>query len=334
MPTKEEYESYKSSKGGAGQIAAAAWNTMSNPFRTAGAVSDRDASRYLETGGNANGGFGNQLTDPFGIGNALVGKYGSFNSNMDEGVFMSMSDDDWARFKMMSTREQDAFIEQRRAQIPDAAKAKSEADLAAQKEAEYQKWRQDTMRRLDDFSKEMGKPIDQLIREGDLGAISARDTGANMGAQAGYNAGVSGGGLSVANTQRAQTSAGLGYQMQRQQMGAQATQGLLGAMAGVSQEGAQQRAYNDNLNLTLQQAQAAAQQQRYQQASAQSGQTMGLIGAGVGAYFGGAAGAQAGYGLGSGLGQSSYQNQNPYQPYQYKTPNGQKPSSTPFYGSQ
>lgn len=272
-------------------------------------------------GANASGNGSAGGNDLLGI---HVGDGTTINDNMTEDVYNSMSADEWNAFAHMTRAQQDQFIVRRSKEAGKYYNDKRESDKAAAaqaaEEAKYKAWRESALQRLDKFSQEMGKPLDQLLREGDAGAQAATTTGANQAATAAYGRGIGGGGLSTANTQRAFLDAGQGYTLQRQQMGAQATQGLLQGLQGEYMNGEDRRRYEQGLNLQLQQAQAGAYNQQYQQHSQQAGGTLGLIGAGVGAYFGGAAGAQAGYSLGSGIGSQNYQNQNPYQAPQYKYP--------------
>lgn len=189
----------------------------------------------------------------------------------------------------------------------------------------YQQWADQVMVRLDDFSKQMGKPLDQLLKEGDLGARSATDMGANQAATQAYGRGLGGGGISALNTQRAALSAGLGYQQNRQAMGLQATQGLMGAL--------QNKSLNDQqINLQLQNAQAnaeaysAAQHQAMMQAA---GSVLGGVAGGVASYAGGGSfsgGYQTGSQIGGGLG-GIYGAQG-YQPYQYRPPTSSPTTSS------
>lgn len=261
----------------------------------------------------------NYLTD-------LTGTTPSFVEMNDEDVFNSMTPDDWTEFNHMNDGERRQFVANRKKkllpELEKRRKAEEEAALQKQKEAEFQKWREDTMKRLDTFSKEMGMPVEELIARGDLGVKNAGATAQNMANQAAMAAGVGGRGLSLANTQRAVTDAQAKYQLQRAQLGSQATQGLLGAMSGMSMEQEARRQYEQNMNLQLQQAQAAAQQQQYLQGQQRSGQMLGMIGGVVGGVYGGPTGAAAGYQLGSGLGQASYGQGNQYKPYNYSYPSG------------
>lgn len=182
----------------------------------------------------------------------------------------------------------------------------SEDELAAQaekqKEAEFQAWRMSTMQRLDAFSKEMGMPVEQLIARGDLGIKNAGNTGRNLAGTAAYGAGLGDGGISNLNTQRAVTDAQSKYQMQRQQMGLNATQGLLGEMGNMSHDREDTRRYEQGMNMSLQQAQEQARQMQFAQKQQQNSQLWGTIGGVAGGIYGGPAGAAAGQALGSGLG--------------------------------
>lgn len=252
---------------------------------------------------------------------------------MTEDVYNTLTPEEWAAFAQKSDAEQQQFIQARRRAImmnqvnkaasdrdPNGPQAKARAE--ADRQAKYQKWRDDTNTRLDAFSKEMGMSVDELVARGDVGMNAARSNAANQAGMAARGAGLTGGGVSNMNTTRAITDASLGYQSQRQAMGLQATQALAGGLQNQYMNDEDRRRYEQGINMQLQQAQQAAQNQGYQQRMQQAGGPMGLVGGAVGAYFGGAQGAQAGYQLGSGLGQSNYQSQNPYKPYEYQYPSG------------
>lgn len=245
----------------------------------------------------------------------------TLNAGMTEEIYNSMSPEEWQHFAKLGRAGQQEWIAQRTKELASYNKRKNYVDpaIAEQKAKEeaYQKWRNDVMTRLDDFSKKMGMSVDQLIASGDAGVQAAQNTGLRAGAAQGL--GLSGG-LSTLNSQKAAADSMNAYQMQRQQMGLNATSALMGGLQQQYMNDEDRRRYEQGLNLQLQQAQGAAQQQLYNQKLQQSGGTLGLIGAGVGAYFGGAAGAQAGYSLGSGLGQQQYMQNNPYRPYQYRYP--------------
>lgn len=204
----------------------------------------------------------------------------------------------------------------------DPAVQKQQADEAA-----FQKWRNDTMTRLDAFSKEMNMPVDQLIAKGDLGVMNAGAQGRAQAGSAAYGAGLGGGGISAMNTQRAVTDAQSQYQLQRAGLGLQATNSLLGNMSDMAHAGEDTRRYEQGMNMQLQQANEQARQMRFAQGQQQAGQKVGILGGVFGGLFGGPAGASAGYNLGSGLGQSQY---GTYRPNQLQYPKG---SSYPGSGS-
>lgn len=204
-----------------------------------------------------------------------------------------------------------------------------------QGQATYEQWRDQVMQRLDAFSKDMNKPLDQLIKEGDLGAISASNTGANQAASAGYAAGVGGGGLSTANTQRAQLSAGLGYQQNRQALGLQATGNLMSGLQN-------QTIHDQDVNMQMQNAQANAEAysaQQKQQMWQAAGSVLGGVAGGAMSYGNGgsfSSGYQTGSNIGGGLG--GLAGAQGYQPYSYHAPTSPRPrglgsgSGSSYYG--
>jgi hypothetical protein len=181
------------------------------------------------------------------------------------------------------------------------------------------------MHKLSDFADKMNMSVDDLVKSGDTGMMANRTQAANNAAMRGQ--GLSGG-VSNLNSERAVADASLKYQMGRQQMGLQATGALMGGLQQQYMNDEQKRQYEQGMNLQLQQAQAAANQQKYLQQQQQASGLMGMIGTGVGAYFGGAAGAQAGGQLGQSFGSQQYGQNNPYQPYQYQYPNGSSQSGS------
>lgn len=254
----------------------------------------------------------------------------TMNFNMTEDVYNSMSPEEWAHFAKMSNDEQVAFIQQRRQAVMqgginkavgqrDPNSPEGQARAKAAKDAEYEAWRKQTLTRLDDFSKKMGMSVDQLIQSGDAGVKAAQMTGERAAAQQALAAGAGPGGLSMLNTQKAAADSMNNYQMQRQGMGLQATQSLMGGLQNQYMNDEDRRRYEQGMNLQLQQAQAAAQQQKYMMGQQQASGLGGLVGTGIGAYFGSP---QAGQAIGSQLGASSYQGSNPYKPYQYQYPSG------------
>lgn len=185
---------------------------------------------------------------------------------------------------------------------PESQKARADADRQQQEEAAYQQWRMKTMQRLDAFSKEMGMPVEELIKRGDLGVMNAGRTATTAAGNAAYGAGLGNTGISSMNTQRAVTDAQAKYQMGRQQLSLQATQGLLGEMGNMAHEREDTRRYEQGMNLQLQGAREQANQMRYAQNQQMLSQGLGIVGGVAGAYFGGPAGASIGYNIGSGLG--------------------------------
>lgn len=200
------------------------------------------------------------------------------------------------------------------------------AEGQAQQES-YDKWRAQVMQRLDSFSKEMNLPVDELLKRGDWGAQNAQATGLAQSQTAAYGAGVDGGGLSTMNTQRAVTDALGGYQMQRSQLGLQATGQLMGGLGQMSQDLESRRQYEQGINLQLQQARDASLQRRHAEQQAQGqmwgniiGGTLGTIG---GAFVGGAPGAMMGASLGSNIGGGiGGAAAGGYKPYNYTYPRG------------
>ena len=249
-----------------------------------------------------------------------LGWYPNYEEMNDKDVYDSMSDSDWKEFRKGNAGDRQNFVNQRKAELA-PIKAEKDKQLAAenlskQKEAEYQKWRKDMMLRLDAVSKEMGMSVEELIRRGDLGVMNAGATARSQAGSAAYRAGLGHGGISAMNTQRAVTDAQAKYQLQRQELGLQATNSLLGQMGQVGQEAEDKRRYEQNLNLQLQAAQEALRQRRH--AEGQSN-TFGTIGAVWGGIKGGPEGAQTGYGLGSAIDKAT---QPSYSPKPMKYPSG------------
>jgi hypothetical protein len=271
------------------------------------------------------------FTDPFGIGNRIRGKTGAWNENLakdeNKGVFDSMSDDDWEAFANLSTPQQNEWIKKRKQAIP--AQSAGDAAAAAQKakEAAYQQWRDDTLKKLSSFADNMNMSVGDLVKHGDAGIMNAQQQGSRAAGLSALAAGAGEGGLSTANTQRAVADAAMKYQMQRQAMGQQAYGQVLNGLQTQYMNDEDRRRYEQNMNLQLQQAQAAAQNQKYMQKQQQQSGLFGLLGTAVGGYFGGAQGAQAGGQIGQAYGSYSYGQQNPYQPYNY-----QYPGQTSGYG--
>lgn len=247
----------------------------------------------------------------------------------DEDVFNSMDDGAWDEFNKLNQQERAQFVADRKKKIAPDLAARAEADAQKKKEADFQSWRMQTLQRLDAFSKEMGMPVEELIKRGDLGVQQAGDTGRTQAGAAAYGAGLGGGGLSSMNTQRAVTDAQSRYQMQRQQMGLQATDSLMNQMGSLAHEGEDTRRYEQGLNMSLQQANEQANQYRAAQAQAKQSQLFGMIGGGVGAMYGGPSGAAMGYSLGSGLGGYTAPQ---YQPRNLQYPTGSTKPGSGFGG--
>lgn len=249
---------------------------------------------------------------------ALAGQLGNGALNTLGAQYNPLADKDFAAF----------------AQNFDPATGQSKAPGAGG--MTYEQWRDQVMGRLDKFSQDMGKPLDQLLKEGDLGATSAYTTGANQAATGAYGRGVGGGGLSTMNTQRAALDAGMGYQQNRQAMGLQATNGLLGSLQG-------QIGNDQQINLQLQNAQANAEaydaNRKAQQWQA-AGSILGGVVGGATSYAGGGSfgsGFNTGSSIGGGLG--GLAGGAGYTPYQYHTPStpvggGGLAGTTRFQGAQ
>lgn len=234
----------------------------------------------------------------------------------EEDVYNSLSDEDWKNLRKMDPQSRLDWVKARKTQIaPElAAKAdaKKKADTQAQEEAEFQKWRKDTMVRLDAFSKEMGMPVEELIRRGDLGVMNAGNDARVASGNAAYAAGLGGGGVSSMNTQRAVTDAQSKYQLQRQGLGLGATNSLLSNMGQMAHSNEATRQYEQGMNLQLQQANELARQRQHAEGQGKQAGMFGLAGGIIGgAYTGSMAGASAGYQLGSGLGGQMYGQYNP-----------------------
>lgn len=245
------------------------------------------------------------------------------NDPEGEALFNEMTDDEHAAYERMNAGEGQQFLEKIRARVKSKGQVDAAAKAKADQEAQYQAWKNGVMQRLDAFSKKMNMSVEELIAAGDLGIKASRNDAA---AAAGRRTVGLSGGISDANTQRAVADAGLRYQMQRQQLGLQASQGLMGGLQQQYMNDEDRRRYEQGLNLQLQGAQAAAQNQKYLQEQQKRAGLMGIAGTIVGGIWGGAAGAKAGGELGQSAGNLSYANQNPYQPYQYQYPSGQTPS--------
>jgi hypothetical protein len=221
------------------------------------------------------------------------------------------------------------------AQDPEADPAAAEQ---ANNEAAYQKWRKDTMMRLDAFSKEMGMPVEELIKKGDLGVMNADKAATSAAGSASYGAGLGGGGVSSMNTQRAVTDAQAKYQLQRAGLGMQATTSLLGSMGQMAHENEDIRRYEQGMNLQMQNANEQLRQRQYAEGKGQQTALFGLAGGVVGGMYGGPAGAAMGSQLGSGLGGMTYKQ---YTPQGFTYPKGSSATGSgglggknPYGGSQ
>lgn len=208
-------------------------------------------------------------------------------------------------------------------------RAGMDAKAQAAKEAAFQQWRQNTMQRLDAFSKEMGMPVEELIKRGDLGVMNAGNNAISSAGSAAYRAGLDSGGVSSMNTQRAVTDAQAKYQLQRQQLGLSATQGLLGEMGNMAHEGEDTRRYEQGMNLQLQQANEQARQRAFGEGQARQGQMFGMIGGLAGGMYAGPQGAAFGSQLGQGLGGYSY---GQYKPHNMSYPGGSTAPGSGGYG--
>lgn len=348
MPyTPQEYES-QYNNGGRGSRTTS-WEEY-NRYLQAGGVNGGNTGQdvgnfFLRTGlggpvGTGEYAYGASQGKPSMGGNDLLGiHFGNgttINKNMTEGVYNSMTPEEWENFAHMNEQEQNNFIAYRMKDVAkdQAKKAKFDAAELEKKKAadEYDKVynerikrQNDIMARVQAFADEMNMPIDQLMQKDEF----AKALNANVYQQASSagNYGGVGGGLSQQNADLQTKRALLGYQMERQARGQQALnqvygmqQQQIGTTEGIRQFNAGLDQYNQNLDLQMQALRAQSQQQAYQQGLQRSGQTLGMIGGVIGGIYGGAGGASAGYNIGSGLGQSQYQNNNPYKPYQYNYP--------------
>lgn len=236
-----------------------------------------------------------------------------------EAIFNSMSDDELLAFEKMNGAERRSFINNRKEELGKSNALTAQQQEKQAREKQYQEWRQGAMTRLDDFSKKMGMSVDELIASGDAGMASNRNQAASQAGQRGV--GLSGG-VSNMNSQRAVADAALKYQSGRQQLGLQATQGL---MQGLNQEYLNEedrRRYEQGIDLQLQQARNAAYMQKYKDAQQQRAGLLGMVGTAIGGIFGGAQGAQAGGALGQGVGNMSYSQDNRFMAPGYYYPSG------------
>ncbi len=219
----------------------------------------------------------------------------------------------------------------------------------ADEDAQYQAWRKQTLQRLDQFSKEMNLSIPELLAKGDMGIQNVSNMAAGNAGRAAYGAGLGGGGISNLNSQRAVADAQLGYQTQRQAMGLQATNMLMGGLQNEYMNQEDRYRYQQGLDMQLQNTRANAEAydaQRQQQMWQAVGSVFGGVAGGAanyaqgGSFMGGfQTGSQLGGGLGGALGGIGYQ------PYQYQYPSGNRPrglgggsrgggSGNPYSGAQ
>lgn len=207
---------------------------------------------------------------------------------------------------------------------------KGQADAAAEKAKTADEWMAEVKGQLEAFAKEMNLSYDDLLAQGDKGALAMQDRGYNQAAASSQDRGLSGG-LSNYSSEKSRTDSLLGYQMQRQGMGLQALNSLGGLAQNAVGTAEGRRQFDAGLNLQMQDRQAQANAQAFQEKQG-LGQTIGAIGGGVlggvagfvGSGFnplGGAAGASIGSSLGSGVG-GAIAGGGGYQPYRYKSPGG------------
>lgn len=301
---------YMNSANNAGNIGQSLYNFFSNPF---------NGNNYSGYGGGSSGGSG--LTNPLSI--DFTDQYGQRNPNMTADVFNSMNQQEWAAFKAMDGGHQNAFIEQRKKDVlAKGANDKTQKD-AQDKQAQYDEWRTSVMKQLQTYADKMNMSVADLVATKDTGVIAAIGQGQRLAGNQNLAAGMSGGGgLSTLNTQKAVADSANQYQMQRSQLGLQAT-GMLGqSLQQQYMNATQQQQYNQQMQLQMQQAQAAQQAFQYQQAQGKAAGMGGMLGGAIGGYFGGPQGAQAGYGIGSGIATQQYPS---YGGYNYQYPSGQSP---------
>lgn len=260
--------------------------------------------------------------------NNIFGQYDYSGAMNDKDVYESMNEDDWKSFNRSNAEEQAAFVKQRKSEIAPqlAAKQKAaEAEAARQKnEAERGQFQTDMIKRLDSFAKEMGMSVDQLMQTDSYAKALSQQTYANS-AQSAYGSGLGYGGISAMNADQTTKNALLGYQMQRQQAGAAATQNAFGMMETMGQDAENRRRYEQGLDLQLQGAQQQAQMANYQQQQQQKAGLYSLAGGVIGGMYGGPTGAAFGSQLGGGLAGAT---STPYQARGFNYP-----SNTGNYGS-
>lgn len=237
----------------------------------------------------------------------LVGNLGVHLAHTDladapdgEALFNAMTDDEQNAYEKMDGNQRAVFLGKLRQRVGDKT-------IQDTREADYQKWRQAALQRLDDLSKNMNMSVDELLASGNAGARAAQSTGMRTGAAEGLAAGAGGGGLSNLNTQKATADSLNNFQMQRAQVGLQATQGLLGGLQQEYMSDEDRRRYDDAIR-------QAEYNRNYTQGMNQKAGMFGLAGTVFGGAFGGVAGAQAGGQLGQAGGQYMYGQSHPYSP--------------------
>lgn len=296
------------------------WKDWNHYKQTAGTSEFQDAG--VDIAHWALGGPGREL----GLDLGGIGTFGGhvahkqlMNDPEGEALFNEMTDDEHAAYERMNEAEGRQFLEKIRSRAKGKGQVNAAAKAAADREAEYAAWRQRKMQDLDAFSKKMGMSVEELIASGDLGIKASRNDAAAAAGRRGL--GLTGG-ISDMNSQRAVADASLKYQMGRQQLGLQATQGLMTGLQQDYMNTEDRRRYEQGLDLQLQSAQAAAYNQQYLQKQQQRAGLFGIAGTVVGGIFGGAPGAKAGGEAGQAAGGLSYSQQQPYQPPQYNYPSG------------
>lgn len=298
-----------------------------------------DYQRYLKDYNNSQQGgqwARNILGGPIGWIMNATGKRNAFENTIHEGlyggiafeemndrdVYESMQPGDWDAFNKMSNEERRAFMVKRKAEVGKQKSVESEQQAAADKEkenaAQRDKFRNDQIARLDAFAKEMGMPVEQLMQT-DAYAKALRDQTYAQSAQGAANSGLGYGGMSAMNADQTTKNALLGYQMQRQQAGAQATQQAFNMMSQVENDAEGRRRYEQDMNMQLQAAQQQAQMRNYAEQQGKKQGLYSMAGGIIGGMYGGPTGAAFGSQLGSGLAGSTSQ---PYQATGYKYPTG------------
>ncbi len=198
---------------------------------------------------------------------------------------------------------------------PDPAKAGE--DAAAIEQASFDRKRKDIIAKVQAFADEMGMPVSELMKNDDFAKeLSKATMGGQMTEAA--NRGLGLGGISMANADEATKRALIGYQSQRQQAGQNALSNAYNMISGMKGESTALERYNQNLDLQMQQARAAAEQQQAAQRAQMLGTLGSVAGGAIGYGLGGTQGASFGSQLGGGLG--SVAGTAGYKPYQYTYP--------------